>query len=40
VTAGSYDDETLAKQLADECTADQFVNHPVADIISLSTGGS
>ncbi len=38
VSVARYDDELLAKQLADEYTAGQFVNHSPADIGSFFAG--
>jgi O-methyltransferase involved in polyketide biosynthesis len=38
VSVARYDDEMLAKQLAAQYTAGQFVNHPLADITSFFTG--
>jgi O-methyltransferase involved in polyketide biosynthesis len=38
VSVARYDDEIVAKQLADEYTAGRFVNHPVADILSFFAG--
>jgi O-methyltransferase involved in polyketide biosynthesis len=38
VTVARYDDEILAKQLADEYTAGRFINHAQADIGSFFAG--
>jgi len=38
VSVARYDDEIVAKQLADEYTAGRFVNHSAADILSFFTG--
>jgi O-methyltransferase involved in polyketide biosynthesis len=38
ISVARYDDETLAKQLAAEYTAGQFVNHTPADIASFFAG--
>jgi O-methyltransferase involved in polyketide biosynthesis len=38
ISAARYDDEVLAKQLADEYTAATFVNHSAADIASFFDG--
>ena len=38
VSVARYDDELLAKQLADEYTAGQFINHSPADILSFFSG--
>ncbi len=38
ISVARYDDETLAKQLAAEYTAGQFINHTPADIASFFAG--
>jgi hypothetical protein len=38
LSVARYDDETLAKQLADEYHATQFVNHSAADVTSFFAG--
>jgi hypothetical protein len=38
ISVASFDDEALAKQLAEEYTAAEWHNHPAADVASFFTG--
>jgi hypothetical protein len=38
ISCASYDDEALAKRLAAEYTAGQFVSHSRADVVSFFAG--